>query len=103
MTYNLVITPHTESQIEHALNYVGFKLQNHAAVISILEDIDSAFNILETVPESFPLCDDPNLRRQGYHKISLKHHSYLFVYRMDMQTIYLLGFFHMLEDYTNKL
>lgn len=103
MIYNLKISPHTERQIENALLYVSSTLSNPSAAISILNDIEETYDILEATPEAFQLCDDPYLKHQNYRKISLRHHSYIFIYRIQNSTVYLAGFFHMLENYAEKL
>ena len=103
MNYKLKVSPHTERQIENALLYVSNTLSNPSAAAFILADIEDAYDILESAPESFPLCDDPYLKLQNYRKFTLRHHSYLFIYRIQDSTVYLAGFFHMLENYAEKL
>ena len=52
---------------------------------------------------SFSFCEDSYLASKGYGKFALKKHDYLIIYRVEENTVYLVGFFHMLENYREKL
>ena len=58
---------------------------------------------LEHLPEAFPLCRDTCLRAKEYRKIALPHHNYLLIYRIEKRIVYIVGFFHMRENYRDKL
>ena len=92
MAYKLAIPEHTERQIDKCISY-----------IVVLEDIEHAYDLLEKMAESFAFCEDPYLQSKGYRKLILEKHDYVFIYRVDGETVYLTGFFHMLENYRNKL
>ena len=53
--------------------------------------------------ESFAFCEDPYLRSKEYRKLSLEKHDYILIYRIILDTIYIIGFFHMKENYHVKL
>ena len=55
------------------------------------------------LPEAAPLCRDAYLRAKNYHIITLPHHHYLLIYRMEERIVYVVGFFHMRENYRDKL
>ena len=68
-----------------------------------MDDIEHAYDLLEKMAESFAFCEDPYLQSKGYRKLTWEKHDYVFIYRVDGETVYLAGFFHMLENYRNKL
>lgn len=53
--------------------------------------------------DSYSLCEDPYLYSRGYRKLSLKNHNYVFIFTVEGNTVYLHGFFHVLENYRVKL
>ena len=103
MAYKLEIPEHTELQIDKCIGYLVNTLKNPSAATAVLDDIESAYDQLEQMAESFAFCEDSYLRAKEYRKLTLKNYDYLFIYRVDKQTVYIAGFFHMLEDYRTKL
>ena len=53
--------------------------------------------------ESFAFCEDPYLHSKEYRKLSLEKHDYILIYRIVLDTVYIIGFFHMKENYHVKL
>lgn len=103
MAYTLEIPERTERQIDDCIGYVVQVLKNPSAAESILEDIDAAYDQLESIPESFAFCSDPYLKAKGYRKYSLHKHDYVFIYRVEGEKVFLAGFFHMLQNYREEL
>ena len=103
MAYKLAIPEHTERQIDKCIIYIVNTLRNPSAAEAVLEDIEHAYDLLEKMAESFAFCEDPYLQSKGHRKLILEKHDYVFIYRVDGETVYLTGFFHMLENYRNKL
>lgn len=103
MAYKLEIPGHTERQIDKCVSYIVNVLKNPSAARAVLEDIEHAYDQLEEMAESFALCEDPYLCSKGYRKLVLEKRDYLFIYRADGETVYLAGFFHILENYRSKL
>ena len=73
------------------------------AANNLMEDINQAFALLEAFAASFSFCEDSYLASKGYRKFALKKHDYLIIYRVEENTVYLVGFFHILENYREKL
>jgi toxin ParE1/3/4 len=103
MAYNLVIPEHTERQMDRCIDYIVNVLRNPSSAESVMNDIDKAYDQLEEMAEAYAYCEDPYLRSKGYRKLILEKHDYVFIYRVDNKTVYLAGFFHMLENYRSKL
>lgn len=103
MTYKLIISEYTDYQIDCIFHYISVRLNNKLAAKSVLSDIENAYDILTLNAESFSLCTDSYLREKEYHKLSLQHHDYVIIYRIDGNNVFISGIFHMLENYRNKL
>ena len=103
MPYRLVVPARTNAQIDACIAYIAQVLRNPDAAHAVVDDISYAYRQLEDLPAAFPLCDDTYLRAKAYRKITLLHHNYVFIYRIDGNIVYLVGFFHMRENYREKL
>ena len=98
MVYNIEVTDRSEKQIENAIQYLAVNLKSIQAAKNLMEYINQAFALLEAFEASFSFCEDSYLASKGYRKFALKKHDYLIIYRVEENTIYLVGFFPMLED-----
>ena len=103
MRYRLIVPAYVDAQIDACIAYIAQTLRNPDAARSILDDLAAVYERLEHLPEAFPLCRDTCLRAKEYRKIALPHHNYLFIYRIEETIVYIVGFFHMRENYRNKL
>ena len=103
MRYKLIVPASVDVQMDACIAYIAQTLCNPEAARSVLDDIAAAYERLAHLPESLPLCRDSYLRAKNYRKIVLAHRNYLFVYRVEAQTVYIVGFFHMRENYRDKL
>ena len=103
MPYKLILPAQTKAQIDACIAYIAQVLRNPDAARAVLDDIVHTYERLEHLLEAFPLCDDTYLRAKAYRKITLLHHNYVFIYRIEGRTVYLVGFFHMRENYREKL
>lgn len=103
MTYKLEITPHAEQQIDNCIQYVCQSLHSRQGASAIIDDIQSAFATLEICAEGFAYCEDPHLHMKGYRKLALSQHDYVLIYQIISGTVYIMGFFHMKENYYEKL
>ena len=61
MRYKLNITLHADELLENIIEYVAVQLSNKSVAISILEDVEKVYNVLEERAEAFPYCEDPFL------------------------------------------
>ena len=103
MVYNIEITDRAEKQIEKAIQYLAVNLKSIQAAKNLMEDINQAVGLLEAFEASFSFCEDSYLASKGYRKYALKKHDYLIIYRVEENTVYLVGFFPVLENYREKI
>lgn len=98
---NVYTTPRSEKQMITALNYITFILGNSTAAKAVYEDISKTKDTLKYVAGTLQLCEDKYLAENGYRKIKLQKHNYVFLYTIDGNNVYLEAFFHTTQDYEN--
>ena len=103
MRYKLVVPGYVDAQIDACIAYIAQTLRNPDAARSVLDDVAVVYERLEHLPEAFPLCRDTCLRAKEYRKVTLPHHNYLLIYRIEERIVYIVGFFHARKNYRNKL
>jgi plasmid stabilization system protein ParE len=103
MAYNLQIAERANDQIDKLTGYLINRLHNRDAAIHFLNGLDVVYRRLEENPYQFPASSDVFLQRQGYREAFLTGMRYRIVFRVDGQTVYVVGVFHMLENYIVKV
>ncbi len=102
MAYKLVVSEQTAHQIDECIYYIVHTLMNPSAAKAVLDDIQTVYYQLQQTAESYAFCEETHLHSKGYRKLALHAHDYLFVYRVNNGTVYLVGFFHMSENYQSQ-
>ena len=69
----------------------------------LLACIEKAYDRLEENPYQFPECRDAYLKSLKYREVILTDMSYLMIVKVVDLEVYIMGIFHQLEDYGNKL
>ena len=87
----------TEEQIEKCIAYLSQTLNNPKAASDILNEIDSAYGVLQAIPKSFPYCASVYLKAKEFRRLKLQHHDYLIIFKVIENTVYVSGFFHVRE------
>lgn len=105
MHYKLIITGRAEELLDNILSYIVNKLKNPQAAGNFLTEIEHVYNNLEGSPEMYPYLEEPGMKLKGYRKAVVPHYDYIIIFRMveDTHTVYVMGYFHSLESYKNKL
>ena len=105
MHYSIIITKNTERHIDNILNYLCNTLNNYQAARGLLSEIEHVYNNLEKMPEMYPYMKQPILKLKEYQKAMILHYNYVMIFRVDRneKKVYILGIFHELEDYIDKL
>ena len=99
--YKVIISRKALSQMDDYISYVQYTLLNPIAAESILRDAEETRKQLTEVAGSLKLCDHPKLRALGYHAIKFSKHDYAMLYRVEGETAYVEGIYHMMQDYEN--
>ncbi|MPW25780.1 type II toxin-antitoxin system RelE/ParE family toxin [Alkalibaculum sp. M08DMB] len=105
MKYKLTITERAEELLDHILNYIVNQLKNPQAASNLMNEIEHIFDNLECSPEMYAYSEDIFLKSREYRKVVVPHYDYVIIFRIDddSRTVYIVGFFHDLELYKNKL
>ena len=105
MNYNLTITERAEELLDNILNYLINHLKNSQAAGKLIAEIDHVYDNLVYNPKMYAYCDDRLLKSRGYRKAVVPHYDYVLIFRIDEESrsVYIVGFFHDLELYKNKI
>lgn len=105
MKYNLTITERAEELLDYILYYIINHLKNPQAAGNLMNEIEHVYVNLENNPNMYAYSEDTFLRSRGYRKAIVPHYDYVIIFRIDEETkiVYIVGFFHELEMYRNKL
>ena len=105
MKYKLIITDRAEELLDHILYYIMNQLKNPGAAGRFMSETEHVYDNLEHSPEIYPYSDDTFLRSREYRKAVVPHYDYVIIFRIDKEsnTVYIVGFFHNLELYKDKL
>ena len=95
MAYKLSISKRAQEQLDECLYYLMFRLKNSTAAEHLLSCIESVYERLE--------CKDAYLKSLHYREVVLTQMSYIMIVKITEETVYIIGIFHQLEDYGNKL
>lgn len=103
MGYKLIITERAEELLDGLTDYILYRLKNRQAVVHLLDSLEHLYDRLEENPLQFPECRDKYLSYRGYREAVLPDMKYLVIYKIREDRVYVLGVFHELEQYRNKL
>lgn len=101
ISYKVIISPKALSQLDSYIRYVHYTLLNPIAAESIWRDAQETRKALARVAGSLKLCDYPALHELGYHALKFGKHDYVMLYRVEGETAYVDGVYHMMQDYEN--
>lgn len=105
MKYKLIITERAEELLDQIFYYIINNLKNLQAARNLMNEIEYVYDNLEDNPKIYAYSEDVFLKSKGYRKAVVPHYNYVVIFRIDEETnsIYIVGFFHDLELYRNKL
>ena len=99
MAYKLIKTDSFQRDLDSAIGYIVFSLENRTAAASLLDDVEKGYDGIERMPLMYEACHDPHLKEKGYRKAVIR--NYIIVYRVDVkaETVYFMRLFHGRQDY----
>lgn len=103
MAYNLVITEHAEEQLDSLVYYLLYRFKSEQAAGHLLDGIDNVYSRLEEKPLQFPRCKDTYLESRGYYEAAVPQMDYMVIFSIEDDTVNVVGVFHQLENYLQKL
>ncbi len=103
MAYNLNITEHAEELLDNLVYHLIYRLKNQQAARHLLDGIDGIYDRLEDNPFQFPSSMDSYLAKKGYHEAVVPQMNYIVIFDIREDSVNVVGIFHQLENYQNKL
>ncbi len=103
MAYKVELSQNAEQHLDDIVAYIRIRLANPAAARSIYADFIAALDVLSKDAACFALVSDIALAEKGYRKYPLEHHDYLLIYKIQNDEVEIVGIFHMMQNYINKL
>ena len=103
MGYKLIITDRAEELLDELVKYLLYKIQNQQAANHLLDNIERLYDRLEENPLQFHLSMDKYLLHKGYREAVLPDMSYVLIFKIEADNVYVLGVFHQLEQYRRKI
>ena len=103
MAYKLIITERAEELLDQCVYHILFRFKNEQAAKHLLDGIDKLYVRMEDNPYQFADCRDSFLKSKGYKEAVVTGMDYIIIFRVEEDTVYVLGIFHQLENYKEKL
>lgn len=103
MTYKLIITKRADELLDNIVHHLLYRLKNEQAAIHLLNGIENVYNRLEENPQQFPFSRDNYLASKGYHEAIIPQMNYVIIFSINTDIVSIVGIFHQLENYQEKL
>lgn len=103
MIYNLIITDRAKELLDELVCHLIYRLKNEGAASHLFDGIEKIYDRLEENPYQFPDSKDPYLKHMGYKEAVVTDMNYILIFKIEGNGVYVLGIFHQLENYGNKI
>lgn len=103
MAYKVVVSEHADELLDNLVYYLIYRLKNEQAAKHLLDCMDSIYDRLEVNPFQFPISRDFYLANKGYREAVVSNMDYVVIFAVREDVVNIVGFFHQLESYQNKL
>ena len=96
--FRVVATDSAREDLSRFIDYLLYVKKSVQAALNVLEDYDDTLEQLTRVGDSLAPCDNPELRKRGYHRINYLRHRYFMLYRVDGDIVIVHAVGHELQD-----
>lgn len=103
MAYRLNITEHADELLDRLVYYLLYQLKNGQAAKHLLDGIECIYSRMEDNPMQFPVCKDSYLGSKGYREAIVPQMNYVIIFGIEGDIVNVVGIFHQLENYFEKL
>ena len=103
MAYKLNVTEYAGELLDNIMYHLIYRLRNKQAAKHLLECMDVIYDRLEVKPFQFAECRDSYLARKGYREAVVPQMNYIIIFDVRGDVVNVVGIFHQLENYPNKL
>ena len=103
MAYKLNVTERADELLDNLMYHLIYGLKNEQAAKHLLDSISATYDRLEVNPFQFAECRDAYLAQKGYREVVVPQMNYIIIFDVRMDVVNIVGIFHQLENYQNKL
>ena len=103
MTYKLIVTKEMHRLLDKNINYLIYKLKSKQSAKHLLDSVENIYSKIIDNPRIYRESEDLVLKSLHYHEAKIPDMNYVIIYRILDDTVVVLGIFHCLEDYSNKI
>lgn len=103
MHYKLIATDEMNSLLDEKVGYLLYTLKNEQAAKHLLDGVDKVYCQLENNPKLYRESQDPFMKAFHYHEAKIPEMDYILIYKIVDEIVYILGIFHSLENYSEKM
>lgn len=103
MAYKLNVTEHANELLDNLVYHLIYRIKNKQAAKHLLDCVDEIYDRLEDNPFQFAECRDAYLAKKGYREAVMPQMNYIIIFDVRADVVNVVGIFHQLEDYLNKL
>lgn len=103
MAYKPIITEHAVELLDELVYHLLYHLRNEQAAKHLLDEIDRIYDRLEDNPYQFPESRDTYLKKKGYREAIVTQMNYTVIFSINADYVDVVGVFHQLEEYRNKV
>ena len=103
MAYKLNVTEYAGELLDNIMYHLIYRLRNKQAAKHLLDGIDDIYDRLEANPFQFAECRDTYLSKKGYREAVVPQMNYIIIFDVRGDVVNVVGIFHQLENYPNKL
>lgn len=103
MAYKLIITEHAVELLDKLVYHLLYHLRNEQVAKHLLDEIDRIYDRLEDNPYQFPESKDTYLKKKGYREAIVTQMNYTVIFSINADYVDVVGVFHQLEEYRNKV
>ena len=103
MVYSVITTDEMAVLLDDCVGYILRKLKSEQAARHLLSGIERIYDTLERNPMIYRISSNPFMESMGYREAKVDGMDYMVVYKIVNETVYVLGIFHTLENYAEKM
>lgn len=103
MGYKLITTDEMDALLDERVNYLIDVFKNEQAELHLLVGVEEVYNNLEINPNIYRESLDPFMKAFHYHEAKIADMDYILIYKIVYDSVYILGIFHSLENYSEKM
>ena len=103
MVYNIITTDEMDVLLDECVSYLLLKFKSEQAARHLLSGVEKIYDIIACNPMIYRVSNDPFMNAMDYHEAKIDGMDYLIIYKVVDENVYVLGIFHTLENYADKM